>query len=135
MSDELKPCPWPHKTLSGVVAGLIVLHHHIQDDYQVWCPNCEAYGPIALTEVEAVAAWNCRFPDPALTTALTRVKELETGFPLILRLASSMERLTDDVTIEAGWRLDCVTKCVEEWQDWLSDHEHVIDALEEGENK
>ena len=61
MSDKLKPCPWQHVrphplgavTVSDVLAGC----------YRAECQDCDATGPIADTEPDAIAAWNRRYND------------------------------------------------------------------------
>ena len=61
MTDKLKPCPWQHVrphplgavTVSDVLAGC----------YRAECQDCDATGPIADTEPDAIAAWNRRYND------------------------------------------------------------------------
>jgi len=55
MTDELRPCPWPEcrsEVLRIAVAWAT--------EYYICCPVCEASGPVAQSEEEAVRLWNNR---------------------------------------------------------------------------
>lgn len=79
MSD-LKPCHY----CGGEVAYL----RFIMQEADVFCPDCNANGPVCDSEEEAIAAWNARTIDPAaireaaLREAMVALDRIVDGYAL-----------------------------------------------------
>jgi len=56
--SEMKPCPFCPCKISPVIRVVEFIPHNL---YRVECQCCEAVGPLAETNEEAVATWNTRY--------------------------------------------------------------------------
>ena len=52
---DLKPCPWPECRNRGAIS---LEKAFLDSGYYIFCSVCEATGPCAQTEEEAVRLWN-----------------------------------------------------------------------------
>ncbi|QGZ66322.1 hypothetical protein FAZ98_31505 [Paraburkholderia acidisoli] len=99
MSSELKHCPFCRRLLSGIQPSLGLV--------QVVCEICEAAGPTAETEEEAISAWNSA--DPALVAALQ--KALAYWMPKVFD-----DRSAHDAYLLVGYEGEDETSC---WGDQM----------------